>query len=146
MSVLPFPTSLDYSAAIAVRGDAVLVTLAGELDVAMAPRVEDHLSTAIDLAGHVVVVDLSLVTFLDSNGLLALTRARSSAFLSGVALVCAAPSDQVARLLSLIGGDQVMPTFGSVATAVHRYSRTRPDPEPAPKRVLCPVGVAAGHG
>jgi anti-sigma B factor antagonist len=128
MSVLSLPTPPPVTVSIAVRDDAVLVALDGELDIAMVGHARDHLSAAISLAGHVVIVDLSSVTFVDSSGFEVLTRARSDAFTSGVALVCAAPSRSVAHQLSLMGGDQVMPVFGSVPAAVHRYCRRPPRP------------------
>lgn len=126
MSVLSLPTPLPYSVSIAVRDDAVLVALSGELDIAMVGHAESQLSAAISLAGHVVIVDLSSVTFVDSSGFEVLTRARSEAFSSGVALVCAAPSPSVARQLRLMGGDRDMPVFGSVPAAVHRYCHRPP--------------------
>ena len=126
MSVLSLPTPLPYSVSIAVRDDAVLVALSGELDIAMVGHAESQLSAAISLAGHVVIVELSKVTFVDSSGFEVLTRARSEAFSSGVALVCAAPSPSVARQLRLVGGDRDMPVFGSVPAAAHRYCHRPP--------------------
>ena len=63
-------------------GEAVL-TLQGEIDLATAPRFRDSVLRAREL-GVPVVLDMALVTFMDSSGINALVKA------SGVA--CGAPS------------------------------------------------------
>jgi anti-sigma B factor antagonist len=58
----------DFTVTIGRSRDTVTVTPAGELDLATAPLVADHLEAlgGSDV-GH-LVVDLAGVTFLDSNG------------------------------------------------------------------------------
>lgn len=46
-----------------------VVTVAGEVDVATAPRLRDRLDGAIDAGTPLLVVDLTSVTFIDSTGL-----------------------------------------------------------------------------
>ena len=74
---------------LAVRDDVVVIKLFGELDLAQAERLNDHLKTARLLAEHAVVVDLSAVAFCVGSSLTALDHARASAFADGVALVLA---------------------------------------------------------
>lgn len=54
------------------RGDALVISLAGELDIATAPRLRDALGEAIRAGRQHVVVDLGEVVFVDSMGLAAL--------------------------------------------------------------------------
>lgn len=50
-------------------GDAVIVVLAGELDLAMADPVRTALACAMSQSRERLIVDLSGVTFIDSSGL-----------------------------------------------------------------------------
>lgn len=78
---------------------AVVVGLAGDVDVASADEAEDELARAISAARHAgVVVDLSEVTFMDCCGLSVLIRARNSL---GDRLTLRNPSRWVTRLLEL---------------------------------------------
>lgn len=61
-------------------GAAVVVSVAGDVDVLTAPRLRDAVREALDYPeGHEVVVDLTAVTFLGSSGLGALVAAARSA-------------------------------------------------------------------
>jgi anti-sigma B factor antagonist len=76
-------------------GEATIVVLAGELDLATASRVDQSLDTLQRADGQAVVVDCSELTFCDSTGLAALERHRP--------LVLRAPHPTVLRLLELTG-------------------------------------------
>ncbi len=73
-------------------GDAVVVALRGELDVADAAAAADD---------QVLVVDLAGLKFIDSSGVAALARARAHARLTGGDLLLAAPQRQVLRMLAI---------------------------------------------
>jgi anti-sigma B factor antagonist len=79
-------------------GDVVVVRLEGELDLAASAAVRNRVSSA---AGHALVLDLRLVTFVDSSALRELLRARGDLQAAGKRLVLAAASPAVVRLLDL---------------------------------------------
>ena len=68
----------DDQVTVEVADATVTVTLRGEIDTALAPRLADVASSA-DVAGRTVVVDLAAVTFMDSTTIGFLLRLRSAA-------------------------------------------------------------------
>lgn len=58
------------------RSGLTVVSPNGEVDVATAPALREHLDQVIDRDGGPVVVDLTSVTFIDSTGLGVLISAR----------------------------------------------------------------------
>ncbi|MGN6872722.1 MAG: STAS domain-containing protein [Solirubrobacteraceae bacterium] len=56
-------------------GDAVVVALAGELDLPVAPLVRDALVRALREPYQRLIIDLSGLTFIDSSGLYAILHA-----------------------------------------------------------------------
>jgi anti-sigma B factor antagonist len=94
---------------------AVVLHVAGELDLATAPRLED----AIAGASHVehVVIDLSGCTFLDSSGVRSLVLARRNTPPDQrVDLVSADPS--ILRVLEITGVDTMLAVHPSVEAAL----------------------------
>ena len=90
---------IEEQLSIDVRGAAVIV--AGELDGVTAPRLMEALES---FTGRTVRVDMVGVTFIDSSGIRALLRAKSS----GADLVIE-PGEIVGRLLEMTG---LMKHFG----------------------------------
>ena len=82
--------------------EGTVVLVCGELDVATAPLLNEHLLGLIG-AGHHVVLDLASVEFMDSSGLEVLVTCYSRAELFGSGLVLRRPSYRVRRLLELTG-------------------------------------------
>jgi anti-sigma B factor antagonist len=106
---------------LAVRHDVVVVRLSGELDVAESEGVSGILTSAMMLAEHALVVDVSGLTFIDCTGTGALIRASVEAHRGGVAFVLAAPSASLTRLLDHTGAFRRLTVYGSVRQAVNRY-------------------------
>jgi anti-anti-sigma factor len=98
------PGTLGVTVAASAEGEAS-AALAGELDVAHAPRVERMLRTLVE-RGCNASIDASAVSFIDATGVAALIRARDSAAGLGRALVIVSAS-----LLSLFGRDQPLATL-----------------------------------
>lgn len=99
------------------RGVGVL-TVSGEIDLATAPRLREHLVRLVtEHAGRPVVVDLSGVTFCDSLGVGVLVGAqrRARALQGEVRLVV--PGGRVADGFALVGLDAVLPQFADVDAA-----------------------------
>lgn len=112
--------TLDHTKPCATRidrfdGDVVL-TVTGEVDINGAPELKQAFD---EIAGHDgrVIVDLLLVTFMDSMGLGALIDGRNHLEADGaeVLLVCA--EGPVGRLLALTKLDESFPVFASVEAA-----------------------------
>jgi len=77
-------------------GDAVIVTIVGEIDMATAPEVSSAIDTAHDDAER-VVVDLSEVTFLDSSALNAFVQSQQGLALHDIAFRIVSPADHAVR-------------------------------------------------
>ena len=89
---------------LAERGDDLVLSLAGELDLADAPALREALRRAVECSPRRLVVDLAQVTFVDSTILGALVEARSA--LGGDAFALAAPGLEVRRALEVSGLDR----------------------------------------
>jgi anti-anti-sigma factor len=74
---------------------ALVARVSGEIDLASAPELEEHLSHT---DGKPVLVDMSRVTFMNSSGLSALLRLRAGTN----SLRVINPSEPVAQLLRLV--------------------------------------------
>jgi anti-anti-sigma factor len=87
------------------RGDGVAtVVVAGEVDVASGPAVDEAIRAAIATDGvETVLVDLSAVRFLDSSGIALLLRGRRLADERGVVYRVAGAHGIVLRVLELSG-------------------------------------------
>lgn len=95
----------DPVAGVEERGNAVLVRLAGELDLYNAQRVRDALLEAAERAPERLIVDLSDVLFMDSTVLGVLIESRSKlANRRGFLLV--APGVETRRALEISGLDK----------------------------------------
>ena len=81
----------------AVEG-AVVIRLEGELDLAASASLRRHVEST---AGRALVLDLRLVTFVDSSALRELLRARTDLQARGDRLVLAAMAPALRRLLEL---------------------------------------------
>jgi anti-sigma B factor antagonist len=106
--------------AVAVAPDGpgrVVVTLAGELDLAAADGFWTTLEPLIEPSG-VVVLDGTELSFLDSSGLRVLLLANTRANELGAKLRLVAPHRAVQRTLQLTGADEIVPTYPSVDEAL----------------------------
>jgi anti-sigma B factor antagonist len=89
------------------RAARVLVT--GELDLATAPKLDQALGTALGQADE-VVLDLSMVTFIDSTGLSTILAGVSTSQLNRRKLtISSALAAQPRRLFELSGLDATLP-------------------------------------
>ena len=93
---------------------AVVVTVAGELDISNAAELEAEVH---DLAGDSrLVIDLSDLEFVDSTGLRTLVL-RAKAAARGCSFVCPADNRAVQRLLEFFGVPDAYPIHGTRAEA-----------------------------
>ena len=94
-----------------------VLRLAGEIDVATAPRLRDRLVQLVTEGPPRLVVDLSGVTFIDSMGLGALVSGLKRARAHDGDLRLAGATDHVAKVLSITRLDQAFVVADSVAEA-----------------------------
>jgi anti-sigma B factor antagonist len=95
------------------ESDRIVVKLAGELDMANAPLLEDAIESAELAAAKTVVLDLQGLTFLDSTGLRIILAAREQCWRRGQEFAVTPGSQQVQRLLSVTGVGEHLRTISS---------------------------------
>ncbi|HSD80935.1 MAG TPA: STAS domain-containing protein [Solirubrobacteraceae bacterium] len=86
---------------IEALGAATVVTIAGEVDLAVEEPLRDALDRACDAGTQVVVVDLTATTFMDSTALGALVDAHRRLEARGGRMRVVAPQGAVRRVLEL---------------------------------------------
>jgi anti-sigma B factor antagonist len=99
------------------QGDHTIVTLAGEIDLYTAPRLQTELVAAMRSADPaLVVVDMSGVEFCDSTGMNVLLAAHRQACGRGGDLALAAPRAPVRKILEVTGLASVFTVHDDLAT------------------------------
>ena len=99
------------------RGGYAIAALSGDLGIASAPALREQILKLLRAASH-LVIDLSAVQHVDANGLAALVGSGRRARLLGGSLRLAAPSPEVARVLSATGMNRHLDIFPTVRAAI----------------------------
>ncbi|OXM69173.1 STAS domain-containing protein [Amycolatopsis vastitatis] len=108
MSALDLSALLLTATTVQARPGTLRVTIAGEIDMATRPRLDEELDRAVAAAPDRLVVDLLGVGFCGVTGVASLGRLRARCADAGVELVLK-PSRVVRRALDLAA---VAPLFG----------------------------------
>jgi anti-anti-sigma factor len=103
----------------------VIAALRGDLDIASAPALREQLLSLLRPAASQLIIDLSAVDYADASGLAVLVGTGRRARLLGGFLRLAAPSPEVARVLSATGINQHLHSFPTVQAAI---TGQRPEP------------------
>lgn len=99
-------------------GDScTVVALTGESDAYTYDQLRGALETEAVKGVALLIVDLSGLGFMDSTGVQVLLDIRVMMNDRGGRLALASPRATVARVLNLIGADQLIPVYDSVAEA-----------------------------
>lgn len=98
------------------QGDALVVALAGEFDLASAQLVDEELARAQE-SYPVVILDLSQVTFMDSTGLHIVLRVDERMTEAGSTLRVVPGGPQVQRLFQLTGANERLQTVADPSPA-----------------------------
>lgn len=101
--------------------DSYVVKIAGELDISHEDEVRAELRRAVGEAGNGIVVDLTDCEFIDSSGVRALLlgyEAQREEKGEDALLAVAADSEQILRILSVMGVDKVIPVRATVEKAI----------------------------
>jgi anti-sigma B factor antagonist len=119
----------DYGLTIEVRQEPghVLVTVAGEVDIATVPQLQKRLAAPAS-SGQPLIVDLDPVTFIDATGLGVLAGAAGRAAQRGGSLHAVCARHQVRRLFAIIGLDRQIPLARTVTEACQNLAAARDTP------------------
>lgn len=101
-----------------LEGPAVVLRVAGEIDMSTAPVLAEECETAIESAGGRLIVDLSDVTFFGSAGLAVLLDARQRGETAGIQLRLVAGGRPVLRSIEIAGVQEMLPVYPDVAGAL----------------------------
>ena len=97
------PVQSNFDVDVRDGGQAVVIGVSGELDLASSPGLEQELERRATSGAELVVVDLRQLEFMDSTGLSVLVRAHQRATELGQRFAVVKGPQQVQRLLSLTG-------------------------------------------
>lgn len=86
--------------------DRAVVEMHGELDLLGAPLLQERIAEALADPRGILVLDLDGLRFVDSAGLRVILEAHERARESGQEFALTKGSDQVQRLLNIVGIDQ----------------------------------------
>jgi anti-anti-sigma factor len=99
------------------RGGYAIAALRGDLGIASAPALREQLRSLLRAASQ-LIIDLSAVEHADASGLAVLAGSGRRARRLGGSLRLAAPSPEVARVLSATGLNQHLDVFPTVRAAI----------------------------
>jgi anti-sigma B factor antagonist len=99
--------------------DVLVVRVAGEVDMSHEEELRGELRSAVAADARGIVVDLTECEFIDSSGIRALLLSREAQHAEDGAerLAVAGSSEQILRILSVMGIDRVIPIRPTVAEA-----------------------------
>ncbi|MGI8664556.1 MAG: STAS domain-containing protein [Jatrophihabitans sp.] len=98
----------------------LIVEVRGEVDVHSAPALRDRLFQVLDAGNRSVVVDLNLLSFIDSTGLGALVAARNHAKDAASSLLLVCKSERLLKLFRITGLHEVFDIYPTVAQATEQ--------------------------
>ena len=104
------------------RSGYVIGALRGELGIASAPALREQLLSLLRAASH-LIIDLSAVERAEASGLAVLVGSGHRARALGGSLRLAAPSPEVARVLSVTGLNQHLDIYPTVRAAIISQAR-----------------------
>ena len=99
------------------EGGYVIVTVAGEIDIATVARLRERLF-GLAASGCPLVADLDQVSFMDAAGLGVLVGAARRAAAAGASLHVVCARRQIRRLFGLTGLDRQIPLTRTLAEAM----------------------------
>lgn len=100
------------------KGDACVVSVAGEVDIYTSPALKTALAAAATDGCSLLIVDLDGVGFIDSSGLGVLVGALRRAREADGDLRVVSGNDTVARILRITGLDQVFSLHSALDDAL----------------------------
>lgn len=89
------------------QGDHTVISVAGEIDLYTAPKLQSELMTALTASPVRLIVDMSRVDFCDSTGINVLLAAHRQARECGGELQLAGPGSATRKVLQVTGLESV---------------------------------------
>jgi anti-sigma B factor antagonist len=133
-----------YRLTVEVRHEPghMLVTVAGEVDIATAPQLRERLAGPA-ASGMPVIVDLDPVSFIDATGLGVLACAASRAAAHGASLHVVCSRQQVRRVFTITGLDRRIPLARTMTRACRNLAAAGDAPvsdhrQHGPRARACP--------
>lgn len=108
------PVGLDVS--VSAEGEATVVTLRGEADLATLPVLVAVLARVTADGGGAVVVDLARLEFIDTGSVRVLARAWQSLGDRGRELTLRSPARSAIRLVAFFGLSRLVEPVGTTGT------------------------------
>ena len=104
--------------------DTYVVRVVGEVDMSHEAELRAELRAAVEAEANAIVVDLTECEFIDSSAIraLLLSRKEKNPNQGGESLAVAASSDQILRILEVMGLDKVLPIEPTVKQAAAALS------------------------
>ena len=127
----PAGTGTALERGVLWSGRHAVVTMPTEMDITNATGVSDLLAAAAGESPEVITADMTATLFCDSSGVNALARAHELAAASGSELRLALDDSPAARIIQLIGLDQIVPVYRDVQESL-ATPYNGPDSRPAP--------------
>jgi anti-sigma B factor antagonist len=90
-------------------GGVHVIELAGEVDIANAPEIEEELKRVEATDAEAIIVDLSGLDFIDSSGLRLLVMANARSRADSGRLTLLRPRDAIFRVFTMSGTAAVLP-------------------------------------
>ncbi|CAN5437444.1 anti-sigma factor antagonist BldG [soil metagenome] len=109
---------MDLGLDVLERGDASVLAVSGEVDVATVPRLREQLHSLVAQGSPRIVVDLERVDFLDSTGLGVLVGALKRVRANGGELALVCTSSRIRKVFEVTGLTKVFSLYDTVDEAV----------------------------
>lgn len=109
---------MDLNVVLEERDGWAVVRVHGDVDVASAPRLREHLVRAVSDGHHHVILDLDDVHFIDSTGLGVVIGMLKRTRALGGDLRLVSTREMLARVFEITGLDKALPIDPSVASAL----------------------------
>jgi anti-sigma B factor antagonist len=112
--------------------ESTVVTVAGDLDNAVAPRLHDCLNRELLLRPRAMIVDLSRVSFCSAGIIRVLLAAHGRARTDRIPCAVVSARRAVGRPISALGLDHLIPLHPDLAAAEDWLTVAAADPSPSP--------------
>jgi anti-sigma B factor antagonist len=126
------PSKVDLTLRTNLDGDSVVVSAAGEVDLATVEALRRELDSALRTSGcRRVIADLTDVDFMDSTGLGVLVGARRRMHKAEVEMCLVVPRAPLLKLFRMTNLDRVFPIYPSLNAALGDARPAQAGPEAA---------------
>ncbi len=102
-----------------VDNHSVIVEVGGDLDIATAGDLQEHVQSAVAEHGPWLILDLTSLDFMDSSGLNVIINIYRSVKEQGGSLALAAPNERVTKVMRLVGLHRQVAVHRTVPAAIN---------------------------